>query len=181
MARSPVKKPLTRKVIADARPRAAEHTLWDGALAHFGVRVHPSGVRAFIVQTRVQGRMRKLTLGRFPETSLADARKEAATLLARVWTGEAVPARRVRAPLFRDFAATYRERRRSRWKPSSLETYDGYLRNRLLPAFGRMRLDAIDHARVSAWFDAASAEKPGAANRALRDPPRHARHRAPVG
>ena len=167
MARSPVKRPLTRKAIAAARPRAAEYTLWDGALAHFGVRVHPSGVRAFIVQTRVQGRMRKLTLGRFPETSLAEARKEAATLLARVWTGEAVPERKVRAPLFRDFAATYRERRRSRWKPSSLETYDIYLRNRLLPAFGHMRLDAIDHARVSAWFDAASADKPGAANRAF--------------
>lgn len=167
MARSPVKKPLTQKAIAAARPRTSEYTLWDGALAHFGVRVHPSGVRAFIVQTRVQGRMRKLTLGRFPETSLADARKEAATLLARVWTGEAVPERKVRAPLFRDFAATYRERRRSRWKPSSLETYDGYLRHRLLPAFGHMRLDTIDHARVSAWFDAASAERPGAANRAF--------------
>ncbi len=167
MARSPVKKPLTRKAIAAARPGAAEYTLWDGALAHFGVRVHPSGVRAFIVQTRVQGRMRKLTLGRFPETSLADARKEAATLLARVWTGEVVPDRRVKAPLFRDFAATYRERRRSRWKPSSLETYDIYLRHRLLPAFGRLRLDAINHARVSAWFDAASADRPGAANRAF--------------
>jgi len=93
--------------------------------------------------------------------------QEAATLLARVWTGEAVPERRVRAPLFHDFAATYRERRRSRWKPSSLETYDGYLRHRLLPAFRRMRLDTIDHARVSAWFDAASAERPGAANRAF--------------
>ena len=167
MARSPVKKPLTQKAIAAARPRAAEYTLWDGALAHFGVRVHPSGVRAFIVQTRVQGRMRKLTLGRFPETSLAEARMEAATLLARVWTGEAVPARRGRAPLFREFAAAYRERRRSRWKPSSLDAYDSYLRHRLLPAFGRMRLDAIDHARVSAWFDAASADKPGAANRAF--------------
>lgn len=167
MARNPVKKPLTRKAIAAARPKAAEYTLWDGALAHFGVRMHPSGVRAFIVQTRVQGRMRKLTLGRFPETSLADARKEAATLLARVSTGEAVPERKVRAPLFRDFAATYRERRRSRWKPSSLETYDIYLRHRLLPTFGHMRLDTIDHARVSAWFDAASADRPGAANRAF--------------
>ena len=36
-----------------------------------------------------------------------------------------------------------------------------------MPHFGRVRLDAIDHARVSAWFDAASAEKPGAANRAF--------------
>ena len=36
-----------------------------------------------------------------------------------------------------------------------------------MPHFGRVRLDAIDHARVSAWFDAASADRPGAANRAF--------------
>ena len=58
-------------------------------------------------------------------------------------------------------------KRRSRWKPSSLKTHDIYMRDRLMPAFGRLRLDAIDHARVSAWFDAASADRPGAANRAI--------------
>ena len=35
-----------------------------------------------------------------------------------------------------------------RWKPSSLKTFDIYLRNRLMPHFGRVRLDAITHARV---------------------------------
>ena len=36
-----------------------------------------------------------------------------------------------------------------------------------MPAFGKVPLGAIDHAGVSAWFDAASVEKPGAANRAF--------------
>ena len=68
--------------------------------------------------------MGKFTLGRFPETSLAEARREAVAVLTRVWTGETVaPARKERALLFRDFAARYRERRRSRWKPSSLKTF----------------------------------------------------------
>ncbi len=93
--------------------------------------MQPSGVRSFIVQVRIQDRMRKFTLGRYPEKSLADGRKEVAALLARVWAGEAVPERKVKAPLFRDFAATYRERRRSRWKPSSLKTHDIYMRNAL--------------------------------------------------
>lgn len=39
------------------------------------------------------------------------------------------------------------------------------MRARLMPAFGKFRLDAIDHAHVSAWFDAWSADKPGTANR----------------
>ena len=159
---------LTVKAIAAAKPGAKERTLWDTQLAHFGVRVQPSGVKSYIIQTRVSGRMRKITLGRFPELPLDAARREGAAVLARLWGGEEVkPARKNRAPLFRDFAKRYRERRRHRWKPSSLETHDIYMRNRLMPAFGRMRLDAIDHACVSAWFDAASVDRPGAANRAF--------------
>ena len=159
---------LTLNAITAAKPRAKEYTLWDGSLAHFGVRVQPSGVKSFIVQIRAQGRMRKITLGRFPEMGIEQARREAATVLVRLWDGEDVPApSKTRAPLFRDFAACYRERRKHRWKPASLKTFDGYMRNRLMPAFGGMRLDAIDHARVSAWFDAASVDKPGAANRAF--------------
>ena len=40
-----------------------------------------------------------------------------------------------RAPLFRDFAARYRyrDRRKARWKPSSLKTYDSYMRGRIMP------------------------------------------------
>ena len=159
---------LTNHAISTARPKASEYTLWDSALNHFGLRVYPSGVRSFIVQIRVQGRLRKITLGRFPVTGIAEARKQAAALLARIWSGEPMaPVRKPRTPLFRDFAVRYRERRKCRWKPSSLETFDIYLHNRLMPLFGRLRLDTIDHARVSAWFDAASAEKPGAANRAF--------------
>ncbi len=159
---------LTNHAISAARPRASEYTLWDSALNHFGLRVYPSGVRSFIVQIRVQGRMRKFALGRFPATGITEARKQAAALLARIWSGEPIaPVRKSRAALFRDFAVRYRERRKGRWKPSSLETFDIYLRNRLMPHFGRLRLDTIDHVRVSAWFDAVSAEKPGAANRAF--------------
>ena len=159
---------LSAAAITAARPRASEYTLWDGKLASFGLRVHPSGAKSFIVQTRVRGRMRKFTIGRYPDTGLIEARQEAAAVLARIWTGrETATSRRVRPPVLRDFAARYREHVRKRWKPSTLETWDIYMRNRILPAFGRLRIDRIDHARVSAWFDAASADRPGAANRAF--------------
>ncbi|MDE2811879.1 MAG: tyrosine-type recombinase/integrase, partial [Gemmatimonadota bacterium] len=42
-----------------------------------------------------------------------------------------------------------------------------YLKARILPAFGRMPLDRIGPQDVAAWFDAASRDRPGAANRAL--------------
>ena len=42
-----------------------------------------------------------------------------------------------------------------------------YMRNLLIPTFGRLGLDNIEHARVSARFDTASADKPGGANSAF--------------
>ena len=42
-----------------------------------------------------------------------------------------------------------------------------YLKARILPAFGRMPLDIIGAQDVAAWFDAASRDRPGAANRAF--------------
>ncbi len=166
---SKAKRPrLSAAAVAAARPKAREYMLWDGVLSSFGLRVHPSGAKSFVVQTRVRGRMRKFTLGRFPDMGIMDARKEAAAVLARIWAGEdPAPAQRPKAPVFRDFAARYRENRKGVWKPSSLKTFDIYMRGRLLPAFGRLKLDSIDHARVSAWFDAASVDRPGAANRAF--------------
>ena len=70
MNRSKHRVRLTVKGIAAAKPKDREYTIWDNLLGHFGVRVQPSGVRSYIVQTRVNGRMRKVTLGRFPELPL---------------------------------------------------------------------------------------------------------------
>ncbi len=42
-----------------------------------------------------------------------------------------------------------------------------YLKARILPAFGKMPLDRIEREDVAAWFDAASRDRPGAANRAF--------------
>ena len=106
--------------------------------------------------------------GRFPDMGITEARREAAVVLARVWAGEDVaPAPKVKPPLFADFAARYRGSRENRWKRSTLGAWDIYMKNRVMPAFGRLRLDTIDHARVSAWFNTASADKSGAANRAF--------------
>ena len=82
---------LTAKAIAAAKPEAKENTLLDGTFAHFEVRVHPSGVKSFIVQTRARGRMRKITLGRFPEMGIEKARREAAAVLARLWAARPCP------------------------------------------------------------------------------------------
>ena len=67
----------------------------------------------------------------------------------------------------RAFADEYLRRSEPHWKPSGRRTGRIYLKARILPAFGRMPLDRIGPEDVAAWFDAASRDRPGAANRAL--------------
>lgn len=50
--------------------------------------------------------MAKINLARFLERRPVEAKKEATTPIARVWTGEPVPEGKGKAPLFLDFAAT---------------------------------------------------------------------------
>ena len=64
-------------------------------------------------------------------------------------------------------AAEYLRRCDPLSKPSGRETVRIYLKARILPTFGRMPLDRIGPDDVAAWFDAASRDKPGAANRAF--------------
>ena len=91
-------------------------------------------------------------------------------MLARIRAGQN-PADDIRrekeAPAFREFAVEYLRRCDPLWKPSGRETVRIYLKARILPAFGRMPLDRIGPEDVAAWFDAASGDIPGAANRAF--------------
>ena len=93
-----------------------------------------------------------------------------AAVLARIRAG-GNPAedihREKRTPTFRAFADEYLGRCEPHWKPSGRKTVRIYLKARILPAFGGMRIDEIGPVEVAAWFDAASRDRPGAANRAL--------------
>ncbi|MCY4430285.1 MAG: N-terminal phage integrase SAM-like domain-containing protein, partial [Rhodospirillales bacterium] len=91
-------------------------------------------------------------------------------MLARIRAG-GNPADDIRkekeTPTLREFADEYLRRCEPHWKPSGRRTVRIYLKARILPAFGRMPLDRIGPEDVAAWFDAASRDKPGPANRAL--------------
>ncbi|MBL8791906.1 MAG: DUF4102 domain-containing protein, partial [Rhizobiales bacterium] len=59
-------------------PERGQKTYFDDTLRGFGVRVSQGGSKTFVVMV---GRDRKLTtLGRYPDTALADARRRAKTV-----------------------------------------------------------------------------------------------------
>ena len=161
---------LTRRLARESRPGGKDTILFDKTLPGFGLRVHPSGRKVWIVQARIEGRSRRIVIARHGEMTLAEARRRARDLLGRIRAG-GNPAEDIRrekeAPVFREFAAEYLRRCEPHWKTSGRKTVRIYLKARILPAFGRMPLDRIGPEDVAAWFDAASRNRPGAANRAF--------------
>ena len=161
---------LTARLARESKPQAKDTVLFDRTLPGFGLRIHPSGRKVWIVQARIEGRSRRIVIARYGEIQLAEARRRARDMLARIRSGQN-PAEDIRrekqTPTFREFTKEYLRRSDPHWKPSGRRTVRVYLKARILPAFGKMPLDRIGPEDVAAWFDSASKDKPGAANRAV--------------
>ena len=161
---------LTPRLARQSKPQTKDTFLFDRTLPGFGLRIHPSGRKVWIVQARIEGRSRRIVIARHGEMELAEARRRARDMLARIRAGDN-PAddiqREKKTPTFREFADEYLRRCEPHWKPSGRKTVRIYLNARILPAFGKMPLDRIGPEDVAAWFDAASRDRPGAANRAF--------------
>ena len=77
-------------------PEKGQIEIWDSKLPGFGLRVSPKGTRSFVLMYRINGRARRMTIGRYPVLSLADARHSALKALATVSDGKDPAAERAR-------------------------------------------------------------------------------------
>jgi hypothetical protein len=88
---------LNQSAVKNMAPPATGYALcWDGELCGFGLRVTAAGVRSFVVEKRIRGHTRRLTLGRWPAVTCAAARKRAQAHLGQVAAGEDPFAERAR-------------------------------------------------------------------------------------
>lgn len=60
---------------------------WDTELRGFGLRVTTTEVKSFILQTRINGREKRITIGRYPGVSPTVARKQATNMLGNIAGG----------------------------------------------------------------------------------------------
>ena len=161
-------RPSFARRIAAARTRRTKYCVWDEGISGLGVCIHPSGVRSFVLRRRLpDGRVRSVTLGRVGRMSVPEARHQARRTLAE-WLEDPRPRRGPRYPglPMTDFAEEFLERYSRHWKPGTLRSSAGVLRNHILPAFRHLSVDEITAAHVGEWF-ASLAERPGTANRAM--------------
>ncbi len=66
-----------------ARP-TGRYEIFDSKVPGFAIRVSPSGVKSFVLMYRAMGRLRRLTVGRYPVISLLEARRLAGLALNRL-------------------------------------------------------------------------------------------------
>ena len=150
---------LTDALIRRLRPGPREYTVRDTVAPSLGVRVHPSGGRAYVHVAAG----RRVSLGPAALKTVDAARAE-----SRAHLSDGVMERK-NIPLFRDFAAgPWRDSWIHRCKPTTIRWRNGHLKNHLLPAFGDLRLDRITPMMVHRWFDDFSRSAPGNANHCLK-------------
>ena len=159
---------LTKRTVDALKVDGKDAVFWDRELAGFGVRVHVTGRKTWVVQSRGPGGPKRVTLGRHGELSCDEARKQAALIIDRIKRGEdlsaAAPgAETTVARLAERFMRTHVEKH---LKPASVAAYRTVLEGHILPALGGMGLEEVGGAEVTALHHRLR-ETPVLANRAV--------------
>jgi integrase len=68
-------------------PASGQRFLRDTELRGFAIRVAASGAKSFVLERRIRGRNRRLTLGRYPDLTVEQARQEAQKVLGKIAIG----------------------------------------------------------------------------------------------
>lgn len=75
------------KVDGLVAPASGQAFLRDSELKGFAVRITAGGARSFVIEKRIDGRLRRFTLAKYPELTVEQARKEAQAQLGKIATG----------------------------------------------------------------------------------------------
>jgi integrase len=144
--------PTITKAAADSMlpPAKGQAFLRDDKLRGFALRVTAAGLKAFVFEGRVRGRVRRITIGQYPAISVGFAREEALRIKSAITQGrdpvmERTAERKVLS--FRDLADVYLERyaksHKRSWKRDE-QMLAGYL-----TSWGNRRLSELTTAEVA--------------------------------
>ncbi len=79
---------ITKRSIEAIRPGSRDQFLWDSQLPGFGCKITPRGRRVYIAQTRVNGKIRRVSIGQHGPLTPTEARKQAEAALRGMRAGQ---------------------------------------------------------------------------------------------
>ena len=157
---------LTKRIVERLDADGKDAIFWDRDLAGFGVRVHATGRKLYIVQTRGPAGPKRVTLGPVVGETIEARRREAAAVIDRIKRGEdpkPAPEATV-ADLAEHFLTNHVE---VRCKPNTVKNYRKALHNHVLPALGKKPVTEVAPDDVAALHHQLR-DRPSVANLAVR-------------
>ena len=156
-------------VAANGKKRWSRDIRWDDKIPGFGLRIYPSGRKAFVLNYRGPNRRERLiTIGLYGPLTVHQARDRAHKLLVEVKDGgDPLKERRALPDLsVREFADLYMERH-SRPQKKTWKEDERRLKSHILPAFGSRALTDVRRADITRLHSGIGADTPVEANRVL--------------
>ncbi len=159
-------KVLTQLGIAKLKATSLRRELPDGGMTGLYLIVQPSGSKSFALRYRHSGRSKKLTLGKYPQMSLLQARERAREALESISYGED-PSRRPVSPqrfepAFRSFLERHVSQTKGTYETTRIYEHD------LLPAFrGKVLSDITKRDVINLLDSIVDRGSPVMANRVL--------------
>ena len=161
---------LTKRTVDALKPADKDTVYWDRELTGFGVRVRQSGRKHYVVQTRLNGRLRWFTIGQHGPFTPDDARTEALQILASARKGidprvtsKKLPSAPVMTDLSRRFLDEYVS---AHCKPNTRAEYGRCINVSIDPVIGTRKVSEVARADI-AKFHHAMRDRPYQANRTL--------------
>lgn len=162
---------LTKRAIDDlvyAGDGASRDVRWDASVPGFGVRVYPSGKKAFVLSYREAGRKRLMTLGAYGPITLDQARDQAKLNLGELVKGNNPldqRKERAKAKTIGDLCNEYL----IRYAPSKKSYKDDqrYIEKYVLPRWRAIRIDSLKRSDIADLHHSFVSRAPYAGNRLL--------------
>lgn len=158
-------------------PAKGYRVYYDADLPGFGCRVSSSGGQAFVLNYLVDGRERRITIGRYPTWSSTAAREQAKALKRKIDIGvdplEVRDQREVAAnghrsaPSISDLFDRYASEHLPRKNPRSAADDRSMWVNEILPRIGDIKVIELTHDEVDALHADISKDRPIRANRII--------------
>ncbi len=161
---------LKKRTIDSFRYDGGWDVRWDDEIPGFGIRVYPSGKKAFVLSYRTKGRKRLMVLGRYgADLTLDQARERAQKHLVNVRDGTDPLEERQRAvqgQTFGDLITSYIERHAKVHKKTWRDD-EGRLDRHIPAAWRSRKADGINRQEIAELHDRIGRHTPYEANRLL--------------
>ena len=159
-------KNLTDSALKAFKPKDRPYKPSDGTIGGLHVVVYSSGKKVFRLTYAFHGKTKTLTIGSYPEISLAEAREKALEAKKQIQHGQdpnevkkaAKEQPTADATTFRHIASKWLTLRKPEWSPVHFDDTDQKLNLHVLPRLGDIPIAAVSKADIKAILDTLQAQ-----------------------